>query len=292
MAVCRPNLIQESNPSHVKFLPGSELPGALPWPVSYVTNMSYQLHWFHQRIPVAYPQGPDGPTKVKVISGKSHNIESPVRPLGGCWFFHISFDGEGEFFQDLREHAAHVIWQILMLRFFGQQVDGLRFYIVSSSIFDQKEIFKDTLLCLAWKGSVRVGSDTAAIPAFHTAILSADPEQTGVALSGSLNTELVLVIFPFNLIFSCCWKNYRLLASHWIRPFINTVLSSWLQERRSRKLWSIASLNLVFVVVRLNWPWIPQIKLERMALRRRILGRAKLRRNDSWWDRGTIRENL
>jgi hypothetical protein len=53
-----------------------------------------------------YPEGPDGPTKVKVISGKSHGVESPVRPLGGCWFFHITFKKEGKLFQDLREQPA------------------------------------------------------------------------------------------------------------------------------------------------------------------------------------------
>jgi len=54
------------------------------------------------RIPTAYPSGPDGPIKVKVISGKSHGVESPVRPLGGCWYFHIIFDKEGTMFQGIR----------------------------------------------------------------------------------------------------------------------------------------------------------------------------------------------
>lgn len=35
------------------------------------------------RIPTAYPQGKDGPVRIKVISGSSHGVESPVRPLGG-----------------------------------------------------------------------------------------------------------------------------------------------------------------------------------------------------------------
>jgi len=43
---------------------------------------------------------------------------------------------------------------------------------------------------------VKVGSDAKAVPAFHTAVLSADPGQTGVTLSGSENAELVLVITP------------------------------------------------------------------------------------------------
>ncbi|KAF8326002.1 pirin domain-containing protein [Cantharellus anzutake] len=35
----------------------------------------------HRDIPSAYPQGEDGPV-IKIISGKSHGVESPVRPLG------------------------------------------------------------------------------------------------------------------------------------------------------------------------------------------------------------------
>lgn len=55
-----------------------------------------------QRIPVAHPEGVDGPVEVKVISGKSHGVESPVRPLGGCWFFHIVFKKGRTMFQELR----------------------------------------------------------------------------------------------------------------------------------------------------------------------------------------------
>ncbi|KAE9401492.1 hypothetical protein BT96DRAFT_956526 [Gymnopus androsaceus JB14] len=32
----------------------------------------------------------------KVISGKSHGVESPVRHLGGCWYFHLSFRQKGD----------------------------------------------------------------------------------------------------------------------------------------------------------------------------------------------------
>ena len=56
------------------------------------------------RIPSAYPEGEDGGIQVKVISGKSHGVESPVRPLGGCWYFHLIFKKKGSIFQDLREH--------------------------------------------------------------------------------------------------------------------------------------------------------------------------------------------
>lgn len=54
------------------------------------------------QISTAYPEGPDGPVKIKVISGKSHGVESPVRSLGGCWYFHAIFDKKTTIFQDLR----------------------------------------------------------------------------------------------------------------------------------------------------------------------------------------------
>ena len=56
-----------------------------------------------QEIPTAYPEGSEGPVKVKVISGKSFGVESPVRPLGGCWFFHVIFDKKATIFQPIRE---------------------------------------------------------------------------------------------------------------------------------------------------------------------------------------------
>jgi hypothetical protein len=56
--------------------------------------------WF--RIPVAYPAGPEGPIKIRVISGKSYDIESPVRPLGGCWYLHVIFEKAGTVFQEIR----------------------------------------------------------------------------------------------------------------------------------------------------------------------------------------------
>ena len=46
------------------------------------------------------------------------------------------------------------------------------------------------------KGSVTI--DGEAIPIFNTAILSSDASQTGVSLSGAEETELVLVLLPFN----------------------------------------------------------------------------------------------
>ncbi|KAI9446232.1 pirin domain-containing protein [Lactarius indigo] len=53
-----------------------------------------------ENIPSAFPEGPDGP-EIRVISGKSHGHESPVRPLGGCWYFHAKFKRPGKIFQDL-----------------------------------------------------------------------------------------------------------------------------------------------------------------------------------------------
>lgn len=54
------------------------------------------------RIPSAFPGGLDGPVEIKVISGKSHGVESPVRPQGGCWYFHIIFKRKASVFQDIR----------------------------------------------------------------------------------------------------------------------------------------------------------------------------------------------
>ena len=56
------------------------------------------------RIPTAYPEGKDGPTRIKVISGKTYGVESPVRPLGGCWYFHGTFDKAGHsIYQEIRK---------------------------------------------------------------------------------------------------------------------------------------------------------------------------------------------
>jgi redox-sensitive bicupin YhaK (pirin superfamily) len=149
-------IIHAEMPVHAKGSPdprGFQLWVDLPKKFKMV-DPSYQ-ELSPDQIPVAHPEGPDGPTKVKVISGKSHGVESPVRPLGGCWFFHITFNKEGKLFQDLPSGWTSFLY--------------------------------------SWKGSVRVGADATAIPAFHTAILSADPGQTGVTLSGSENAELVLI---------------------------------------------------------------------------------------------------
>ncbi|KAF8797981.1 hypothetical protein BYT27DRAFT_7203669 [Phlegmacium glaucopus] len=149
-------IIHAEMPIHV---PGSLDPRGLQlWvdlPKQYkMADPSYQ-ELSPDQIPVAYPGGVEGlrPIEVKVISGKSHGAESPVRPLGGCWFFHITFKEEGKMFQDLPSG-----WTSFL-------------YILNSF--------------------VTVGAE--AVEVFNTAILSSAPSQTGVSLSGIKGTELVLV---------------------------------------------------------------------------------------------------
>jgi len=62
-----------------------------------------------RRIPSAYPNGPDGGIQVKVISGESHGVKSPVRPLGGCWYFHVIFTKKGTMFQPIRKSIVFLI---------------------------------------------------------------------------------------------------------------------------------------------------------------------------------------
>ncbi|KAJ7505827.1 RmlC-like cupin domain-containing protein [Mycena galericulata] len=108
------------------------------------------------QIPTAYPQGADGPVKVKVISGASHGVESPVRPLGGCWYFHYTFSK------------------------------------------DQVSVFQDipsgwTSFIYILKGTLIVGSESIPHEEYHTLVLSANTNETGVLLkSGSSDTEFML----------------------------------------------------------------------------------------------------
>lgn len=57
------------------------------------------------KIPTAYPEGPNGPLKIKIISGQSHGVMSPVNPVGGCWYFHFIFKNKSTFFQDIRQES-------------------------------------------------------------------------------------------------------------------------------------------------------------------------------------------
>lgn len=70
-----------------------------------------------EQIPTAYPEGPDGPVKIKVISGKSHGVESPVRPLGGCWYFHVIFDKKSTIFQDIRTREPSIVLTHVLMYF-------------------------------------------------------------------------------------------------------------------------------------------------------------------------------
>jgi len=109
------------------------------------------------QIPIAYPEGPEGPVKVKVISGKSHGVESPVRPLGGCWYFHVIFNNKDtKIFQEIPKGWTSFVYLL--------------------------------------KGSVSLGSDTLPNEAFHTLVLSANDNETGVSLTAAEDdTELILV---------------------------------------------------------------------------------------------------
>ncbi|KAH9966875.1 pirin domain-containing protein [Russula dissimulans] len=108
-----------------------------------------------ENIPSVFPDGPDGP-EIRVISGKSHGKESPVRPLGGCWYFHAKFKRPGKIFQDLPAGWTAFI------------------YILN--------------------GKITIGDSKVTHDAFHTLVLSADDQETGVsvtALEG--NTDFVLI---------------------------------------------------------------------------------------------------
>jgi len=111
-----------------------------------------------KEIPSAWPAGKDGPIEIKVISGVSHGVESPVRPLGGCWFFHVIFNQTGKMFQPIPAG-----WTSFLYILKGQ-------------------------------ASINPSSDTSPPqPAYHTIVLSNNNNETGVELSAEAGTELVLV---------------------------------------------------------------------------------------------------
>lgn len=47
-------------------------------------------------VPRAWPEGENGPIEIRIISGDSHGVSSPVRPLGGCWYFHFIIKEKGK----------------------------------------------------------------------------------------------------------------------------------------------------------------------------------------------------
>lgn len=87
-------------------------------------TLSQLKHSLDFSIPSAFPEGPDGP-QIKVISGKSHGVESPVRPLGGCWYFHMIFKKKGTVFQDIRQYPHRILQRLRSLTCkFIQRLDG------------------------------------------------------------------------------------------------------------------------------------------------------------------------
>ncbi|KAJ8594308.1 hypothetical protein M405DRAFT_784754 [Rhizopogon salebrosus TDB-379] len=110
-----------------------------------------------EAIPTAQPEGKDGGIDIKVISGKSHGVESPVRPLGGCWFFHVTMKNAGTtMFQDIPAG-----W---------------------------------TAFVYIWKGSVNIGENNPNYDAFNTLVLSNEDGETGVQLTaGKDDTQFVLI---------------------------------------------------------------------------------------------------
>ncbi|KAG8946495.1 hypothetical protein FRC04_011671 [Tulasnella sp. 424] len=80
-----------------------------------MTAPSYQ-ELVSSQVPTAYPLGPDGPVEVKVISGKSFGVESPVRHLGGCWYLDIKLkageEGKADFFQDIPQGWTAFLYTI------------------------------------------------------------------------------------------------------------------------------------------------------------------------------------
>jgi redox-sensitive bicupin YhaK (pirin superfamily) len=127
------------------------------------------------QIPSAFPNGPDGPVEIKVISGSVFGVQSPVRPLGGCWYFHVKFKAASSVFVDLREHIL------------------LSVLLPNPLMFDAA--LKWTSFMYIIKGSVQVGapgSETSS-DEFHTFVLSADEEETGVSIAtAKAGTEILL----------------------------------------------------------------------------------------------------
>ncbi|KAG9318438.1 RmlC-like cupin domain-containing protein [Chiua virens] len=108
-------------------------------------------------IPVAYPNGPNGPITVRVISGKTHGVESPVQPLGGCWYFHVMMKNSGDnMFQEIPTGWTAFIY--------------------------------------LWKGGITVGDDDFINESFHTLVLSAKEGETGARITATKDdTQFVLV---------------------------------------------------------------------------------------------------
>ncbi|KAG1827375.1 RmlC-like cupin domain-containing protein [Suillus subaureus] len=149
-------IIHAEMPVHGKNVPeprGLQLWVDLPKNVK-MTEPSYQE--LDPENPIAYPEGKDGNISIKVISGKSHGVESPVRPLGGCWYFHVMMKNGATMFQDIPAG-----WTAFV-------------YIL--------------------KGAVSVGESGPVHDAFHTLVLSNADGETGVRLTAATeDTSFVLI---------------------------------------------------------------------------------------------------
>ncbi|KAF8512447.1 RmlC-like cupin domain-containing protein [Hysterangium stoloniferum] len=114
-------------------------------------------------IPSAFSEGPEGPIEIKVISGKSHSVDSPVHPQGSCWYFHIKFRKVGSMFQDIHEFNS-----------IAHAISHTSAYIAVGW----------TAFIYTMKGNliVNVGSSSLKEEPFHTLVLSSGQNETGVAL--------------------------------------------------------------------------------------------------------------
>ncbi|KAG8970800.1 hypothetical protein FRC03_000017 [Tulasnella sp. 419] len=101
--------------------------------VHKMTEPTYQ-ELVSSQIPSAYPQGEDGPVEIKVISGKSHGVESPVRHLGGCWYLDLKLKGKGAtVFQDIPSEWTAFIYTLegaLLVK--GDQTEPSHTIVLSS----------------------------------------------------------------------------------------------------------------------------------------------------------------
>lgn len=165
------------------------------------------------RIPSAYPEGPNGPVQIKVISGKCHGVESPVRHLGGCWYFHLSFSKKDiTVFQDIRMSPPSPVLVLLTQIPFLQRQDGHLSFIVS--VFPTLSHDHSPQFFTVWKGSLIVGNETIPSESFYTLVLSANQDETGVKMtSGDDDTQFILVCFVYNsstdftaYITTGCWR--------------------------------------------------------------------------------------
>jgi len=144
-------IIHAEMPIHI---PGSPDPRGLQlWvdlPKQYkMAEPSYQ-ELSPDQIPVAYPEGVDGPVEVKVLSGKSHGVESPVRPLGGCWFFHIIFKQKGTMFQDLPSGWTSFLYTLKGSLTVGAEVAPVDVFLTLR--FCLRTLAKRGCLCLELRG--------------------------------------------------------------------------------------------------------------------------------------------